>query len=108
MSMEDYAAKKTAFDRATAERTQIIGRAHEIAKAMAQSPALFHFANCEGGFPAEVVMNRAAPTVAADQWPTAQQIQNVLVRWHSAKADAENAWRALSEDQRKAMQPPTY
>lgn len=106
MSMEDYANKKAAFDRVTAERTQIIARTHEIVKAMAQSPNLFHFANCEGGFPAEVALNRTAPTVSADEWPTAQKIQNVLSRWHAAKFAAETAWRALSPDQQKAMNPP--
>lgn len=106
MSMEAYAKAKAEFDRATAERTQIIGRTHEIIKALAQSPDRFHFSNCEGGFPMEVIMNRASPSASAEQWPTAQQIQNTLVRWHNTRASTMDAWQALSTEQRSVMQPP--
>jgi hypothetical protein len=106
MSVHDYIQKKTLFENVTAERTQMIGVLHGATRAMAEAPSAFHFSNCAGGFPPEVAFNRAAPTFDAQQWPTAQQIQNVLVRWHSAREGVLNAWRALSQSEQKAMQPP--
>lgn len=106
MTMQEYAQKKSAFERATAERLHMIGKLHEATKAMVQSPELFHFSNCDGGFPPEVIMNRAAPTFDAGGWPSAQQIQSVLVRWHDARKSVLDAWRSLSQDEQRSMRPP--
>ncbi|HWD26746.1 MAG TPA: hypothetical protein VG387_06255 [Rhizomicrobium sp.] len=108
MTMQEYAQKKAAFERATAERTQLLGRTHEIVTAMMKAPDQFHFSSCQsayGGFPPGVAMGRGT-SVPASEWPTAQQIQDVLVRWHAAREDAMNAWRALPKDEQSAMQPP--
>jgi hypothetical protein len=105
-AMDEYVKRKAALEQATAARALMLGRLHETTKAMMQSPDLFHFANCQhGGFPPEVIMNRAAPSADANGWPTAQQIQDVLVAWHNARGAAVNAWRALSGDEQKVMQP---
>ncbi len=106
MTMEEYANLRAKYEQATAARTQMIATLNSAVRAMLQSPALFHFSNCEGGFPAEVIMNRTAPSFDANQWPTAVQIQQVFVRWHEARQAAESAWRGLSPEQQKAMQPP--
>jgi hypothetical protein len=107
MSMEEYVQARAAFEAATDERSSVIARLSNIVKSLEHSPELFQFTNCTGGFPIEVATNRAAPTANATEWPSAQQIQDILVRWHNAKFEAENAWSRLTPDQQKAMQPPT-
>ena len=106
MSMEDCAEKKAAFDCATQARQRTIRHLSEIVKRFERSPDTFFFSNCGGGLPAEIVLKYGSSSADASVWPTAQQIQDILVEWYNAKHAAENAWRALSEDQRRIMRAP--
>src|SRR2546426_9350132 len=56
--------------------------------------------NGKHGFPPEISANMRSPTVDVRNWPTADQLEQVLVDWHNARQAAQNAWLQVPLDRR--------
>ena len=103
---DNYIAKRKEFEQAQKDRDQIIGKVVAVAAGLQSHPDKFNFSNIPGGFPPEVIMNRASPSVDGNRWPTATEIQNALVQWHQSRQAMFNAWEAIPREDRSAFQPP--
>ncbi len=52
---------------------------------------------------------RPDETIDALQWPTAQQIADVLMIWHAARHEARTAWQKVPPADRAGLpEPPAY
>jgi len=54
------------------------------------------------GFPPEAHVYSINP----DNWPSAQQLAEVLSGWHQSRHAVNNAWNAIPRDRRVGLQPP--
>jgi hypothetical protein len=55
-----------------------------VAEALRTKPARFIFSDVAPDLPPEVVLGHAT-RVEGDKWPSAEIIQELLLRWHTAK-----------------------
>lgn len=55
------------------------------------------------GFPAELI---GGPSIDAHQWPTAEELAEVLASWHDARHTTRNAWRAVPDSDHQGLQSP--
>lgn len=53
-------------------------------------------------FPAEAMVH----TINPDNWPSAQQLAEILSGWHQTRQVANNAWNAIPRERRTSLQPP--
>lgn len=56
------------------------------------------------GFPVELT---GAPSISANDWPTAEQLAEALRAWHQASDAADHAWRQVPAADRRGLQPAT-
>jgi hypothetical protein len=47
-----------------------------------------------------------SPAITRDEWPSIEEIGNVLGEWHRAYDTVARAWAALPEDSRREVPPP--
>jgi len=66
-----------------------------------RNPFRFMVSDVSVGFPPEIAMSRGIPTLYANEWPTAQQIAELLASLHKAYLDARNAFMRIPEPDRK-------
>jgi hypothetical protein len=103
---DNYIAKRIAFNEIQRERDALISFLVSTIAEMNQSPETFHFANTPGGLPPEVTMSRNSPNIDGRRWPTAEDIQSQVIKWHAAKREMLEAWRGVPEAEHGALQPP--
>lgn len=109
MMIDSYIQKRAQFVEVQKQRDAMIKLVCDLGSSMQRSPDTFHFSNTSGGgYPAEIALSRAAPSFDTRQWPTADQLHAVLVKWHEAKHALNSAWSALTQEQKQALQPPPY
>ena len=70
-----------------------------------RNPFRFMVSNVSVGFPPEVAMAGGIPTLNASEWPTAQQIAELLSSLHKAYHNALNAFMGIPEPDRKNVAP---
>jgi hypothetical protein len=64
-------------------------------------------ANVSGGFPADIAFSRES--INGNDWPTGQQLADVLQAYHATRQALKNAWGAIPPDERAVVHPPeTY
>ena len=57
-----------------------------------------------GNFPCELM--GGSQTINANDWPTGQQIGQLLSQWHSLHSATQQAYEQIPDDQRDVVQPP--
>lgn len=62
--------------------------------------------NAAGGYPPELILANTNNTINANEWPTAQQMTDILLAWHKAREEMRNAYAAIPESQRSVVKPP--
>lgn len=103
--IEDYIAARAAYVKAVEALEQMRQALVAIASELGKRDSRFSFANTSIGLPMEYLNG---PSMAAEQFPTAQTIQQAIANRASARNSMMNAWHALSQDARSALQsPPT-
>lgn len=58
-----------------------------------------------GGFPPHLMGSNR--TINADDWPTGQQIGQLLSRWHSVRFETQQAYERIPLSEREGIQPPS-
>ena len=101
-----YLEARAAFARSSAEMDGVANTLQEVGVGLREHRSKFHFSNVPTGLPMEAVMNPRSPTVDANRWLTADQIQQALARWHAARTEMTNAWSAIPRDIQPGLQPP--
>jgi hypothetical protein len=61
-----------------------------------------------GGFSYPEMTNAPDFPVQEHQWPQFQKLRTAMQAWHRVKLDVENAWRAMTDAEQKAMVPPKF
>jgi hypothetical protein len=105
-----YARARAAFARAEQELDHYAAGVLGIARAFVQDPRHFGFSGIEPKLPPEVLAAKRSlggPDIRpAREWPTAQEIQEAVARWHGARAAVEAAYEAIPRALRDAVVPP--
>lgn len=103
---DNYLDRRAEFERVDADVTALARDITAVGTALTTGRGRFSFANCPTGLPAEAVMSRYSVSANANDWKTAQQIMELLAKWHDAKSKMLSAWTAVPAHRRSALQPP--
>lgn len=95
-----YIDAKRELDSITEKIEKLQRFIEEVGNAL-RNPFRFIVSDVSVGFPPEVAMVRGIPTLHANEWPTAQQIAELLSSLHRAYHDARNAFMRIPEADRK-------
>ncbi len=95
------------LDDLTDELGGIIGIVGAVAEALKTKPARFMFNDTAPELPAEVVLGHAT-RIEGDKWPSAEKIQELLLRWHNAKKQALSAWAAIHKADQAHLKSPEH
>jgi hypothetical protein len=103
-SIRLYFDALSTFEEAEKKASKIISIVCSVAEVLRLNPQRFFFSNSVP-MPAEVVLGRTS-VGDANQWPSANQIQEALMQCHEALENVQNAWRAIPGEDRKKLQVP--
>jgi hypothetical protein len=95
------------LDEVTDELGGIVSVIGAVAEALKSKPARFMFSDITPELPSEVVLGHAT-RVEGDKWPSAEKIQDLLLRWHTAKKQALAAWSAISKSDQSHLKSPDH
>jgi len=98
----EYQTATENFERARNKAEQMVRAITDAANTLRNWQAVT-VSNVNISFPAGLV---AARSINAKEWPTAEQLAQVLSSYHSTLHEAGNAYRRVPENQRKVVQPP--
>jgi hypothetical protein len=93
------------LERVAANAKRLIGTVVGVASALQRDPLRFMFSNSASGLPMDVAFKAASAN--ANDWPTADQIQQALAQWHHARAQVSQAWNAVPQNDRNSLRPPS-
>lgn len=99
------------YQQAVSEIQAAIHEAERMVQIVSSGAALLRnnwkrtmMSNVDGGFPAEIALS--SKSFNGREWPTGQQLADVLVRYHNACRNLQNAYRAIPDSQRAVVQEP--
>ena len=104
--LSEYVAKLRELDEATAAVQRTVDLIHATSQDLQQDWRQVSVSNVTGGFFDHVMAS--GRRINASQWPTGQQIADLLIRWHTLHFAAERAYSEFPEDQRAEIHPPPY
>jgi len=105
-SADAYLDARAEFERHN-EQVEALARVlSQVARAVAQRPGHFSFTNCSVRLPPQASMGPFAVGVDANDWRSAQQIHELLAKWHEARSAMIKAWQGLPQHWRRGVQPP--
>lgn len=102
-SIYAYLESRRDFARVDADVDRLMGRVREAGEALEHKRAKFAFA---GTLPPVPVDSSAGSPQSGDSWLTAQQIHELLVRWHGARKAVKLAWHKVPGDLRDGLVAP--
>lgn len=105
MITERYFEAMNEFDNVCAAALDTISVVVAVGAKLRERPESFMFSNVSQGMPAEVALTQTQ-SFNAQQWPTAEQIQVAMYRWHEAYRLAESAYFALSPSEQSNVVRP--
>jgi hypothetical protein len=77
-----------------------------VSAALRSNPGEVMFSNISGGLPPETPMGGRSKSFDGRQWQSAEQIQQLLIRWHAARNKMMGAWADVPSQARAGLQPP--
>lgn len=92
------------LERVEANAKSLFGVVIQVAAALQGNPLRVMFSNTLTGMPMSVGTERAIAD--ASKWPTAEQIQQALAQWHSARVATLQLWNAIPQADRGHLKPP--
>jgi len=101
--IRQYLDAKAKFDHADSALTNLISFIGHVARTMDEDHLHFTVGNVKTKFPREA---RGGYKLDANEWPTAEKIAETFAEFHNARIEARNAWRRLSDDDRRNIAPP--
>jgi len=101
--IRQYLDAKAKFDHADSALTNLISFIGHVARTMDEDHLHFTVGNVKTKFPREA---REGYKLDANEWPTAEKIAETFAEFHNARIEARNAWRRLSDDDRRNIAPP--
>ena len=107
-AVDEYLSDRQEFQRIEDELDRYAEITKAVATALGFSRGRFIFSNTQPGLPAEAGMAPDSKSVDGRGWPTAEQIQEALSRWHDAKHKMHNAWNQIPNEHRAALQKPPH
>lgn len=102
---DSYIARRAEFDAQTKKCQRLVDEVTRVAAGLKDWRKVM-FANLNVGFPAEIALARSVPSIDGRAWPQVQPLAEAISGWHDAKHQMMNAWHALSDAERSALQPP--
>ena len=101
--LRQYMDAKAKFDHADSALTNLISFIGLVARAMDEDHLHFTVGNVKIKFPRET---RGGYKLKANEWPTAEKIAETFAEFYNNRIEARNAWRRLSEDDRRNVAAP--
>ena len=106
--VDEYLSVRQEFQKAEDEINRYAEITKTVSSALERSRSRFIFSNTNPGLPSEAGMSRDSTSVDGKGWPTAEQIQEALSRWHDARGEMQSAWSRVPDEHRSSLQQPPY
>jgi hypothetical protein len=103
---DPYLAARAEFEVLHNQLTDLSTAMASVAAALRSNPGEFMFSNIPGGLPPATPMGGRSKSFDGRQWPSAEQIQQLLIRWHAARGKMMGAWADVPVEGRAGLQPP--
>lgn len=100
---DEYLKARAEFIRVQGELRRIRDTVTTVARMLHSRPDRLLFRNLSSAAP-RVAKSRVE--IAAEDWPTAEQLQALLVRWRGARKRMLDCWRRLPRDQQATVERP--
>jgi hypothetical protein len=106
--MEQFVKASTEFRQIEAHAEMIVKRVNDGASKLVDWKTLL-VTNCQAQFPDRLTL-RAHPSLSLDaaNWPTGEQIGEILAKYHQAGQSVWAAYGTLSKSEQEAVQRPQY
>lgn len=106
MSADAYLRARDEFQAIQKRVGAIAAALQAVAGKLESAPNELIFANAAAALPMETVMSPRTLSFNAQDWPTPDHINQLLVEWHAKRSDMMAAWNAIPASQRSAFQAP--
>jgi hypothetical protein len=103
MSVEAYLTARANFIEVVQKIENAAKNIIAVGSALRQYPGQLGFSNASVGLPSRAF---AGQTFNADDWKSADQIQQILLEWHTARDVMNQAWQAVPRNLQGGLQPP--
>lgn len=94
--IRQYSRVTEELNKATVKVHKLSSLISKIGSLLTRNPYKFVVSNVKANFPAEVTMVEDIPRLNADEWPTAEQIAEVLADLHQKRKAVRDVWHSLS------------
>jgi hypothetical protein len=106
MIVAAYLKARETFDNVQAEVDELAKVLSELGSAMASRPGQINFTNARTQLPVESVIALRSKSFSTDDLKTGEQINQILLRWHSAKNALEDLWLDVPPSLRPSLIHP--
>ncbi|MCJ2115170.1 hypothetical protein MKK65_00905 [Methylobacterium sp. J-001] len=101
--IEAYLNARLAFEECRTEIETIADEIVRVGALIKKDPARICFSDTENDLPPGSFSGQKYP---ASDWKSASELQNLLVRFHAARANLRAAWTVVPPALRSGLQPP--
>lgn len=105
--IEEYLIANSKYEFAKREISTIAQQLLDVSTKLKKDPIGVMFANSSVPMPMSVALNRKRESLDANQWPTADKINEAVGRLATTKEAVVAAWHAVPADLRKGLVPPS-
>ena len=101
-----YVEAMAQYNKSSETLRGMISVVKQVGSLLSSQPIMFSFSNLPQGV-GRLALSRAATTVDAKGWPSAENLQSALDAVLDAHNVLRNAWQSLSPEERDSMKPPS-
>jgi hypothetical protein len=103
MSTDAYLDAKKAYEDHSQALRAFAATLRKVSDAIAANPGRFIISNVATGLPMSAM---GGSSVNGDEWKSADQIQQMLLKWHQLRDRMLQAWESVPNDRKNGLVPP--
>jgi len=103
--IEEYVRLRGQLDDATARVEELIKPIIAAGRVLSRDWRVVRIMGPNFPFPAHI---GGRDDIDGERWPAIADVAQYMANWHSLNHDVNNAWNAIPQNQRGALQPPPH
>mgnify|MGYP003335738749 CR=1 FL=1 len=106
-AVRKYLDARRRLDDIESDLNNVTGAVSTVAEALKNNRGRFMFSDIAPEMPPEIALGHTT-RLSGDQWPTAERIQELLIRWHVARREALTDWNAIHKADQVHLKAPEH
>jgi len=107
-AIRSYLDAQEKYENVSNDLANIVNILESVSKNIKQNPGGFSFSNTKCGLPPSAIFATMGNSINANDWKSAEEIQQLLSQWHAARDSVRNAWNAVPVQDRKHLHEPKF